>query len=236
MVGTPPIASGALLDAYFVIMKEEEKIMSTTEQYPDFSGLTFEKVWAMFKEDRERMKESDLRMDLRMQEIREEMRKSSEKVDKQIDETNKIVGRLGNRFGEAMERLVRPGVADKFNEMGYHFPGESHNLKIKDPKTGNRLTELDIILENGESVIVVEIKVNPCNADIEHLAEQLQHYREFRNRINPNDHKKIFGAIAAAVFPEPVQKVALDFGYYVIVPSGENIKIVVPEKGELKAF
>jgi hypothetical protein len=158
------------------------------------------------------------------------------KTEKSLAKANKAIGRLGNRFGEAMERLVRPGVADKFNELGYDFPCEYHGIKIKDPETKRVLTELDVVLENGESVIVVEIKVNPCNADIEHLAEQLQYYREFRNQLNPNDHKKIFGAIAAAVFPEPVQKIALGLGYYVIVPSGENIKIVVPEKGELKAF
>jgi hypothetical protein len=180
------------------------------------------------KERRER-EESLERMEKERKESLERLEKSHKRLDEQL-------GRFGNRLGEFMEYTVRPGLDEKFNLLGFHFDGESTNLKIRDPVTRQILTELDIILENDESVIVVEVKFNLDKDDVNHFEYQLQCYRAFRQRKNPNDTIKIFGALAGAVFPKDLQTAALSQGYYVIVPSGETIKINIPEGFEPKAF
>lgn len=40
----------------------------------------------------------------------QETNKKMDRLDEQIEETNRIIGRLGNKLGEFVEGLVRPGL------------------------------------------------------------------------------------------------------------------------------
>jgi hypothetical protein len=84
-------------------------------------------------------------------------------------------------------------------------------------------------LENGESIVVVETKADPSLSDVKKHIRQMQMYREYRNRMYPNDTRKLYGAMGAAVFPDDVQQAALEAGFYIIVQSGKTVKIDVPE-------
>jgi hypothetical protein len=199
--------------------------MSTTGQYPDFTGLTFEKIMEMYRES---FRMSEI-LSEQISQMRDQIREQSAKTDRQISRTEEIVGNLGNRFGELVEQLVTAGAIPRFNAMGYHFTKASTRVKIIDPQTDRTLSEMDVVLENGEFVIVVEVKTEPSLSDIQKHIRRLQIFRRDRDTSSPNDNKKIFGAIAAAVFPDEVQEAALQAGFYVIVQSGDTVKIDVPE-------
>jgi len=162
--------------------------------------------------------------------------KSIRRLEKSVENSNKEHGSLGNRFGEVIEHLITPGVMPRFNALGYHFTKASTRVKIVDPITNKTITEMDIVLENGDAIIVVEIKVDPSLSDVKKHIRRLQIFREDRDKSSPNDGKKIFGAIAAAVFPKEVQEAALQAGFYVIVQGGDTITIDVPEGFEPTAF
>ena len=137
------------------------------------------------------------------------------------------MGGLHNSFGEIAEHLVAPGIHARFNELGYFFgevsPG-GHKIYGED---GKIKTEIDILLENGETVMAVEVKVKPAVKDVEHHIKRLEILRDWRHK--KNDHRKIQGAIAGAVFGSVEKKAVIEAGLYVIEQSGDTMEIDIPD-------
>ena len=184
------------------------------------------------RENAERMRETDERMKKNAEEQRktdEQMRKTDEqmkKTDRQMKKTFKQMGFLTNRFGELAEHLVVPRIHTRFNELGYSFsevaPG---GVKIiEDDKTK---TEIDILLQNDETVMAIEIKVKPAIKDVEHHIKRLEILRDHRRK--KNDHRKIQGAIAGAIFGSVEKEAVIEAGLYVIEQSGDTMKIDIPD-------
>ena len=169
-------------------------------------GVTFEQVWAALMEDREHQKETS----------------------REIKELTRQMGGLHNSFGELAEHLVAPGVARRFNELGYHFNIEvTRGLIIKEE--GKIKAEIDILLENGECIIAVEVKTkvqaNIGNDDIEHHKQRLTILRKYRLQ----DQRKILGAIAGAMFAPGAKEAALQAGFFVLEQSGDTMQMDLPD-------
>jgi hypothetical protein len=221
-------------------------------------GLTFEDVWAMFQETgkrfqetdrliKEAQKETDRRIqetDRRIQETDRQMKETDQRIqetDRQIQETsrqmketdrqiqalNEQMGGLHNSFGELAEHLVTPSIAEKFNALGYHFDAIAPGGKKILGQNGKTLTQIDLLLENGEYSVAVEIKSRPTEKDIEHHERRLKILRQHMDKHH--DSRVIRGALAGAVFPEIVKEAAAEAGLYVIVQSGDTVKIEMPE-------
>jgi len=166
--------------------------------FPMADALTFEKVWAALMENREQMKETD-----------------------------KKIGELGNRFGELAEHLVRPGIVDKFNAIGFNFSEVSQEREFKDPKTKKHLAEVDIYLENGDIVIAVEVKAKLKKQDIDNHIERMKVLRRIAE--SKGDNRKYRGAVAGAIMTSETLNYAHDSGFYVIEQSGDTMKLDLPE-------
>jgi len=172
---------------------------------PTGEGLTFEKVWAMFQETDKKM----------------------QRTEKYLNRIGRQIGGLHRSFGEMAEHLVAPGIEKRFNELGYHFDEIApKGHKVKDKK-GRILSEIDILLENDETIIAVEVKAKPAAQDIEHHIKRLEILRNRRQKLN--DCRKILGAIAGAIYEDDVKKAVCEAGFFVIEQSGDTMKIVVPE-------
>ena len=219
--------------------------METTST-PDYErGLTFEQVWASIQELRKSQQEEAERWrkeaerregEARRREDEAERRAEreaketaewKEEVKRMIRKSNKQMGDLHRRFGQLAEHLVAPNINKRFNELGYHFGAVSPGgHRIYDEK-GKVKTEIDILLENGETVMAVEVKVEPAVKDVEHHINRLEILRDHRRKIN--DNRKIQGAIAGAIFGTAEKKATAEAGLYVIEQSGDTMKIDVPE-------
>jgi hypothetical protein len=174
---------------------------------------TFESVWALMQENARYLAELSQKM---------------AKTDRQITRLEKQMGDLHNRFGEIAEHLVAPGIAKRFNELGYHF-GLRHDkgVIILDATTGRTLTEIDFVLENQEFIAAIEIKTKPTEKDIPHHIKRLEIFRQSLAKMN--DRRKIIGGIAGAIFEENVKQATRDAGMFVITQSGDTMQIEVPE-------
>ncbi|MDR0652720.1 MAG: hypothetical protein LBG12_05370 [Synergistaceae bacterium] len=221
---------------------------STQAREPEM-GLTFEKVWTMFQESDRRMqklseetdlkiqeliqysKETDRQTDLKIQELiqhSKETDRQMKETDRQMKETDRQIGKLGNRFGELAEHLVSPNIAQKFNALGFRFDEISELRQvIKDESSGRTIAEFDILLENGESIVGVEVKSKPSYDDVDDHMQRLKILRQSRDK--KGDKRKIHGALAGAIMPDSVRTAALKAGFYVIVQTGDTVKIDVPE-------
>jgi len=173
---------------------------------PDYPrGITFEQVWAALMENREQIK----------------------KTEKIVRRNSKQMGDLHRRFGELAEHLVAPGINRRFNELGYHFGSVSPGGYRIEDEQGKVKTEIDILLENGDTVMAVEVKTRPVVQDVEHHIKRLEILRDHRRSINEK-RKKILGAIAGAVFGTEEKMAAIAAGLYVLEQSGDTMKIDSP--------
>lgn len=184
-----------------------------TPTIPDWPrGITFEQVWAGFMEDRESLKETKALLDNYI--------KEGEKASKRYD---KRFGYLENRFGELAEHLVAPGIAKRFNELGFKFdtiaPGGEkimgENDKIK--------AQVDLVLRNSDYIAAIEVKIKPRMEDINEHIKRLEILREHWDK--KNEKRKIIGGIAGAIFPQNIKTEALNAGLYVLVQSGDTMKM-----------
>jgi len=188
-------------------------------------ALTFEKVWAALMENREQMKETDRQMKETDRQMKETDRQMKE-TDRRMKETDRKIGELSNRFGELAEHLVAPSIMEKFNELNFSFENISQNHRIKD-REGNFLAEIDILLENGDTVIAVEVKAKPLEKDVD---EHISRMEVLRRRADiRKDARKFRGAIAGAIMKDEVRNYAHKAGFYVIEQTGDTVKINIPE-------
>ena len=208
----------------------------TQIDYP--RGLTFEQVWAALMESRQLQKETDrivketsLQMketDRKMQEtdrIVQETSLQMKETDRQIKEIGKQFGDFTNRFGEVVEHMIAPNLQEKFHDFGYDFQEASTNHKVHDKKNGIKF-EIDVFLQNGDTAMLVEIKSKLLIGDInDHIIrlEKMRRYADLRG-----DKRHFLGAVAGIVVGDNEKEHALQNGFFLIEPSGENFNITHP--------
>ena len=186
----------------------------------DQPRLSFEKVWAMFQETDKKFQETDKKI----QETNQLINKNAQ----EINDLGRQMGGLHNSFGEMAEHLVAPGIARRFNELGYHFTIEiTKRFIIKDQ--GKTKAEIDILLENGDCIIAVEVKArvqaDKENNDINHHIHRLAILRKYW----PMEQRKLLGAIAGAIFEPGAKEAALQAGFFILEQSGDTMQMNIPE-------
>jgi len=192
----------------------------------------FDSVWAALQEVAASQKETD-----RLMKENTEWRKETERLMKEnaasqketerlIKDNAKEIGKLGGRFGEMVEYMVVPNLLAKFHELGFVFEKAHQHTSIEDNKN-NIFTEIDITLENGDKVMIVEVKSKPKTEDISEHIERMEKVRAYANIHN--DKRKYLGAVAGMVFNKNEKKFAMKNGFYVIEPSGDTFIITAPE-------
>jgi hypothetical protein len=195
--------------------------------YP--KGLDFEQVWAALMENREQNREQIRETDRMVKEVARRQEETAQQIkatDHQIKATDDKISKLGDRFGEMIEYMVKPNLIDKFRELGFVFTKIYPEANIKDEKN-NILAEIDLTLEDGDKVMIVEVKSKPVIKDVkDHVA------RMEKMRLHADLHgdlRKYLGSVAGMVINENVREFALKNGFYVIEPSGDTFNITEPK-------
>jgi molybdopterin converting factor small subunit len=204
-------------------------VQARKREKPNFDTVwaALQEVAAMQKDNAEWQKETDRLMKENAERQKETDRLIKENAERQ-KETSRQIGKLGNRFGEMVEYMVVPNLIAKFHELGFIFEKAYQDATIKD-KANNIYAQIDITLENGDKVMIVEVKSKPAAQDIiEHLdrMEKVRCHADLHG-----DRRKYLGAVAGMVFNDNEKDFAMKSGFYIIEPSGETFIITVPEGG-----
>jgi len=176
--------------------------------------LTYDGILEMFREVKIMFQETDRKF----QETDRKFQESAE----QLKKTQKEVGALGSRIGEIIENMVGGNIVEQFQALNIAI--KSHS-RYKTFGTGgiNESGEIDVFLENGDLVILMEVKTRLTNGDIREHIERIKKYRRYGG-----EKRRILGAVAGAVASKEVIDFAHKQGLYVIVQSGDAVKIVPP--------
>ncbi|MBF0420821.1 MAG: hypothetical protein HQL78_11730 [Magnetococcales bacterium] len=205
---------------------------------------TDRKFQEMVREDRERRAELDRRAqetDQQIKEISSQMRETDHKfqdmvredrerrveldrrfqdTDRKIKEVSQQVGNLGSRWGEFVEGIVAPACEALFAARGISVREVHPRIKANLP--GNRHMEIDLLAVNGDVVIPIEVKSRLRGDDVRDFIRRLGELKEFLPRYAD---ARVVGAVAGIVVDEGVDRHAMNEGLFVIVQSGDSVKL-----------
>jgi len=130
-------------------------------------------------------------------------------------------------FEEMIETLVAARLWEKFADFPYGFERAYRRVQVFNGS--EELTDIDILLSNGEWVMAVEVKREVHAADVERHVWRMGKIREFPPAETRN--KKLLGAIAGAVVDPDVRNMAHENGFFVIELTGDTAALAPRPQG-----
>ena len=144
----------------------------------------------------------------------------------EVAETSRVIKEVGRRMGamasnqgDVAEEFFFNSLGDKPVVGGISFDSVTKNRSVR--KDGKN-AEFDIVLENGASMAVVEVKYKVHSNDLQQVISQMKRYREF---YPAHKNHKLYGGIAGFSIPEEVVQEAHEQGLFVLKRKGEVLEM-----------
>jgi len=202
----------ALINSIAKTQKETSKQMKETDKK---FAETDKMLSAKFAETDEQMKKTDEQMKETNEQIKE--------TDKIVKELTKNIQGVNKSIGEDTETFFYTSLQRKPILGNIKFDFVDRNIsRTKDLEE----LQIDVFLENGKSVGLVEVK----NKVTKKVFKQIENQIEKFPRLHPAfKNYKVYGAIAGKVFPKHLQQEALQKGYFVLVQQGDHVEVMSPK-------
>jgi hypothetical protein len=148
-------------------------------------------------------------------------------TDRFLKEIGQRMGSMASNQGDVAEEFFYNSLKAAPQVGGIVFDTVTPNLVIG---TKQSSSEFDIVLVNGQSVALIEVKYKAHVNDLDQIQKQVDRYRQLRP-----EHKnyKIFGGIAGFKVPADVVKLAQERGMFVLQRRGDVIDSAIEE---MRAF
>lgn len=158
----------------------------------------------------------------------DKLAEDSKKTDEEYKKIAKIIGGIGNNLGDAAEDYFYSGLQHRkiLNGIKYDYVNRN-NKRRKD-------LEWDILLENGNSVAVLEVKHKLHPEDVEEFATKKLPL--FRQALPEFAKYRVYGGVAGMSVPEDSRKIAEHYGLTVLTQDGKNLKVLNSQKFTPKLY
>jgi len=156
--------------------------------------LDFEKVWLMFQQTNKKSQETDKKL-------------------------RKLEDLFTSQWGKLMEKLVEGDLIKLLNERGIKV-NYTHS-RTKGIYNGKKF-EFDIIAENGEEIVVVEVKTTLRASDVKEFTNKLKIFKEILPKYANN---KVIGGMAFLDSASNSEMMAENKGLLVIKAAGSSAGI-----------
>ena len=155
-----------------------------------------------------------------------ELRKSQAKTDEKLKKLGIYIGRVSNNQADIIEAFVA-ATLERYNKIwGITFDSMGHNIKNR---VGKIEREYDVVLYNGNIIVIVEIKSKAHVNDLDDFEAKV---RDFRYLFPAYEDYTICIGIASPNMNEDVIRECEARGFGAIRIAGEKLE----ESGNLKAF
>jgi len=198
---------------------------------PQNPAPTFESVWAAIQENNRYLTEKFAETDRQMQETDRQMKETDRQMketDRRMKELQKTLGGMANSHGSFAEEYFFNSFEDNeqnffgehFDEIRKHIYGKKKNIE----------DEYDIVLYNGVSVAIIEVKYKAHNDDVDKVLKKAETFR-----ILFSDYKdfKIYLGLASMAFYPELEQECINQGIAIIKQVGDNVII---NDAHLKVF
>ena len=212
-------------ESVWVILRETAQLQKENERQLKESSAKMEESRADF--DR-RMEESRAEFDRSMKESRAEMKESRADYERRMKKMEELMGSWSNNHGQfAEEYFINSFENGRQNFFGERFDEIEKNVKGIKPGFKD---EYDILLINGKTVGIVEVKFKAHENDIPKILKKADTFR-----INFTDYKnhKVYLGLATLAFYPLLEQKCIDSGIAIIKQVGDTV--VINDK-HLKVF
>ncbi|MDX2195338.1 MAG: hypothetical protein NW207_02885 [Cytophagales bacterium] len=148
------------------------------------------------------------------------LQKSHAETEAQVKETSRILSNIGFNLGIVAEEYFYHAMVDRPVLGGITFDTVEANIKSR---TKTAEDEFDIVMYNGDSIGLIEIKHKVHPSDLVTLTTQK--VQNFRSLFPDYKDYKIYLGIAGMSVPEEVAKQAQSKGIAVLRQKGEVTEI-----------
>jgi len=179
-----------------------------TEKFAETDRILSEKqaeTDRLIKETGQQMKETDQRI---------------ARLEKSIDRTNRQIGGITNSNGEFCEEYFINAYKENPVFMGERFDRVLPNLR-PDPVVIN--DEYDLVLRNGKTVVLIEMKYKANVDDVGRMFRKLETYRANYPMFK---EYKVYLCLASFRFSDIVRARAEEEGVVLIQQRGEVIEVI----------
>ncbi len=186
-----------------------------------------EEIWAIIRETDRIVKETSLQMketDRKMQETDRKMQETDRKIEKLCEK----MGGIDENLGYHAEQYFQNALAKKLVFGGIKYKGMIPNLKHSN-RSGE--IEFDIVLVNGNSVALIEVKNRIHPKFVREFAED--RVKKFRKYFPQYGKYKAYLGIAGFSFGKASLEEAKKYGIGVIRQVGKAVEI---DSNELTAY
>jgi tRNA G37 N-methylase Trm5 len=149
------------------------------------------------------------------------------KTDAKYASTIEMLNGITESQGLVAEEFFFNSLADALKVGGVQYDGITSNVKRK---ANGKQVEIDLMLDNGSSLAIIEVKYRARTKNVEQLQKTIATYRE----LFPH-HKdfKIYGGIASFNLDDDVTAHAHEQGFFVLKRKGELMEV---DTQGMKAF
>lgn len=212
---------------------------------------TEEKFRELAEENRigfEELRESQKKTDEELRKLAEESRKTEEELQKLAVESRKTKEEsriefkklrksyqkterfFNDRWGVLVEALVNNQAISLLQSRGISI--QRTNQRTSGCYNGHNY-EFDIIAENGDSIVVIEVKTTLRVDDVKDFLKKLAHFKTWIPRYSD---VKVYGAVAFLHKTSEASVFAEKCGLFTILATGSIAKITNPVDFEPKAW
>ena len=218
------------------LRKTDEQLKKTDEQLSKLSREFEEernRSRKEFEEERRRSRqEFEEGLKRSRQEFEEELKRSGlefdkrmEKLENKLNKIGSMLGSISNNQGNITEEYFVNSLKDCLRVGSIDFDYLIENFVAKNGH--NTLAEYDILLVNGESVAIVEVKYKAHIKDLEKLPRKIE---ELKNLPQYRDYR-VYAGIATFFATNELIKRAEEQGYFILQRKGD---IVITHAQNLK--
>ena len=185
----------------------------------------FEKFMQSLKESNEKLErdieKSRREADKRSAEFDARLEKSNAEFEKWRKEMQKKIGGIGESNGDVAEEAIYNVLKKDMTFAGIKFDFIRNNIQLQS-EDHRTLTELDLLLVNGDTVSLIETKYKVEQKDISYLInKQLPYFRECHPKYD--NHKIVLG-IGGLSFDSDAELYANANGIGIIKVIGDKIE------------
>jgi hypothetical protein len=156
-----------------------------------------------------------------MHEDRKKREKETKKFEQRMEAMQKEMGGISNSNGDVAESYFYLSLADTMYFAGQEYDGIFPKLKQKNKKLKLQ-GEYDIVMYNGTSVAIIEVKFR---AHEDHIPTLLRKAETFRMSYPRYKGYKIYLGLASMSFHPGVEKECIAQGVAVIKQVGDTVVI-----------
>lgn len=157
------------------------------------------------------------------QSIDRAIKETSQTIDRVSKETSENIGRVEKQWGNVASNLG--DVAEDFFYNGLEFRKKLGDIKFDDifrNVDDINHKEYDIVLKNGKTIGLIEVKHKLHPNDVAHFINDTM--PAFKSAYTLAQRLDVVGAVAGLAVPKDAKDLAEKHGLFVLTQSGKNLR------------